>query len=271
MHRPDRFTIDEAEAKSLIPSRLKLKITAIFVIVVGFYLFSTIQTESTVLRFLQALDEMWNMAVQLFPPNWAYAATVWDDLVETIHMAIVATTIAALLSIPLSLLAANTVVTNRYLYNLVRLFMNVMRTIPDLLLAVLFVGLFGIGIFSGILALIIFSLGILSKLMSETIEAIDLNPLEAIRASGGNALQMIWYAVVPQVLPQFVSFTLYVFELNIRASLVLGFVGAGGIGLLLQQTIAFLDYRSAMTIIIIIFLVVVVIEYFSTKIRERIV
>jgi phosphonate transport system permease protein len=271
MSKPLETTNQDQIAKSLFPRQTKNKITIVFVIVVGFYLLSTILTNSTITRFIVSMDEMWGMILQLFPPNWAYAGSVWPDLIETIHMAVIATTFAGLISIPLSLLAANTVVSNKYLYNVVRLFMNIMRTIPDLLLAVIFVGLFGIGVFSGIMALIIFSLGILSKLMSETIEAIDLNPLEAIRASGGNIFQVIWYAVVPQVLPQFVSFTLYVFELNIRASVVLGFVGAGGIGLLLQQTIAFLDYRSAMTIIIIIFAVVVVIEYFSTKIREAIV
>src|SRR5699024_11271342 len=117
----------------------------------------------------------------------------------------------------------------------VRPFMNVLRAIAALALAVVFVCLFGVGVFPGILALIVFSLVILAKLISETIEAVDMNPLEAMRASGGNTLQVIFYGLVPQVLPQFTSFVLYVFEINIRASVVLGLVGAGGIGLILDR------------------------------------
>ena len=146
-----------------------------------------------------------------------------------------------------------------------------MRTIPDLVLAVIFVGLFGIGVLPGILALIVFSLGILAKLISETIEAVDMNPLEAMRASGANSIQMIAYGLVPQVLPQFTSFVLYVLELNIRASVVLGLVGAGGIGLILDQQLGFYNYPNAMTIILVIFVVVLTIEYISNKIREALI
>ncbi|WP_343033648.1 phosphate/phosphonate ABC transporter permease [Alkalicoccus luteus] len=159
---------------------------------------------------------------------------------------------------------------NRFLHHTTKQMMNILRTIPDLLLAVIFVGLFGIGVFSGNLALIIFSLGILAKLLAETIEAIDNEPLDAIRASGGNTLQVIGYGVIPQILPQYTSFSLYVFEINVRASLVLGFVGAGGIGQLLQRSISFMDYDRTMMIIFIIFLAVVLIEYISGKIREAI-
>src|SRR5690625_4532015 len=117
------------------------------------------------------------------------------------------------------------------LYYITSTCLNILRTIPDLVLAVIFVGLFGVGVLSGIFALIIFSLGILAKLVGETVEAVDMDPLEAMRASGGNTLQVIFFGLVPQMLPQFTAFVLYVFEINIRASVVLGLVGAGGIGL----------------------------------------
>src|SRR5699024_3963922 len=113
--------------------------------------------------------------------------------------------------------------------------------------------------------------GILAKLISETIEAVDMNPLEAMRASGGNTLQVIFYGLVPQVLAQFTSFVLYVFEINIRASVVLGLVGAGGIGLILDRELQFYNYPNAMAIIIVIFFVVITIEYISSKIREALV
>ncbi|WP_257349328.1 phosphonate ABC transporter, permease protein PhnE [Pseudalkalibacillus decolorationis] len=257
---------------SLVSGRTKLKMNVIMVIVLAFYIFSSYMTNASVLRFDQAFfTNVWNMVIQLFPPNWAYASIVWEKLLETLKMALVATTIAGILCIPFSLLAANNIVQNKFLYNFIKMFLNIMRTIPELILAVVFVGLFGIGIFPGILALIIFSLGILAKLISETVESIDMNPLEAIRASGGNTIQVIWYAVVPQVLPQFVSFTLYVFEINVRASVVLGFVGAGGIGLILRQQLNFLSYQNVSTIIVITFVVVVVIDYISNKLRRELV
>lgn len=256
----------------LVSSKAKLRMNIILLVVLGLYIFSSAMTNSSVLRFdADFFKNVWVMVVQLFPPNWGYSSVVMDKLLETIKMALIATTIAGILCIPFSLLAANNIVHNKFLYNVTKMFLNIMRTIPELILAVVFVGLFGIGVFPGILALIIFSLGILAKLISETIESIDMNPLEAIRASGGNTLQVIWYAVVPQVLPQFVSFTLYVFEINVRASVVLGFVGAGGIGLILRQQINFLSYQNVSTIIVITFVVVVIIDYISNKLRGRLV
>ncbi|WLD94151.1 phosphonate ABC transporter, permease protein PhnE [Alkalihalobacillus sp. AL-G] len=257
---------------SLVSSKTKLRMNVIMVIVLVLYILSSYMTNASVLRFDQAFfANVWNMVVQLFPPNWAYAGVVWEKLLETLKMAFVATTIAGILCIPFSLLAANNIVQNKFLYNFIKMFLNIMRTIPELILAVVFVGLFGIGVFPGIVALIIFSLGILAKLISETVESIDMNPLEAVRASGGNTLQVIWYAVVPQVLPQFVSFTLYVFEINVRASVVLGFVGAGGIGLILRQQMNFLSYQNVSTIIVITFVIVVIVDYISNKVRRGLV
>ncbi|WP_221568193.1 phosphonate ABC transporter, permease protein PhnE [Alkalihalobacillus sp. TS-13] len=269
---PNRIVSTDQVPTSLVSKNAKIRMNIILLVVLGLYIFSSVMTESSVLRFNSKFFlDVWNMVVQLFPPNWSYAGVVVDKLLETIKMALIATSIAGILCIPFSLLAASNIVQNKFLYNFIKMFLNIMRTIPELILAVVFVGLFGIGVFGGILALIIFSLGILAKLISETIEAIDMNPLEAIRASGGNTLQVIWYAVVPQVLPQFVSFTLYVFEINVRASVVLGFVGAGGIGLILQQQLNFLSYQNVSTIIVITFIVVVIIDYISNKLRGRLV
>ena len=253
---------------SLSSNKAKVRMNLILLVVIGIYIFSSYMTNSSVLRFnAEFFENVWGMVIQLFPPNWGYTSVVWEKLLETIKMALIATTIAGLLCIPFSLLAASNIVHNKFLYNFTKMFLNIMRTIPELILAVVFVGLFGVGVFAGILALIIFSLGILAKLISETIEAIDMNPLEAIRASGGNTLQVIWYAVVPQILPQFVSFALYVFEINVRASVVLGFVGAGGIGLILRQQINFLSYQNVSTIVVITFIVVVIIDYISNKLK----
>lgn len=253
----------------MYPKKTKMQVTIIFFVILVFYLFSMYSTQKEMVGgFGGALGNMYTVIEKFFPPNLAVLSSIWNPMIETIHMAIIATTIAAIITVPLALLSARNISTLKAVYYINRTFLNLLRTIPDLVLAVIFVGLFGIGVFPGILALIIFSLGILAKLISETIESVDMNPLEAIRASGGNPLQVIWYALVPQVLPQFASLVLYVFEINIRASVVLGYVGAGGIGLVLNQQLGFYNYPNAMTIILFIFVVVIVIEFISSKLRE---
>lgn len=256
---------------SLMAPKTKKQMNLVMAVIIGLYIWSSIQTEAFLTDFIFGIPDIVNMVSQLFPPNLDYAVAVWPKLVETFHMAVIATTIAIIFCVPLSLLAANNITSSKPLYHSVRFFLNILRTIPDIILAVIFVGLFGIGVFPGILALIIFSLGILAKLISETIESIDPNPLEAMSSAGAKKIQVIFYGVVPQVLPQFVSFTLYVFEINIRASVVLGLVGAGGIGQLLNQQINFFNYQNAMMLILIVFIVVIIIDYISTKVREAIV
>nr|WP_286168762.1 phosphonate ABC transporter, permease protein PhnE [Roseburia sp. 1XD42-34] len=249
-----------------------MQITIIFFVVLGFYLFSMVWTQREMVGgFGDALGNMYTVIEKFFPPNLEVIPKVWEAMAQTIQMAVIATTLAAILTVPLALLSAQNITTFKPLYLFTRTLLNTLRTIPDLVLAVIFVGLFGVGLLPGILALFIFSLGILAKLISETIEAVDMNPLEAMRASGGNIFQVIYFGLIPQVLPQFTSFVLYVFEINIRASVVLGLVGAGGIGLVLDQQLGFYNYPNAMAIIILIFIVVIVIEFISNKLREALI
>ncbi|OZU89174.1 phosphonate ABC transporter, permease protein PhnE [Virgibacillus indicus] len=265
-------SLAEKKTPPIYPVKTKVQVSIIFFVILGIYLFSMFWTQKEMVGgFSGAFENMFTVMEKFFPPNFGVIGAIWGPLVETIQMAIIATTIAAILTVPLAVLAARNVTTFKPLYYTTRTVLNILRTIPDLVLAVIFVGLFGIGLFPGILALVVFSLGILAKLISETIEAVDMNPLEAMRASGGNVYQVIWYALVPQVLPQFTSLVLYVFEINIRASVVLGFVGAGGIGLILNQQLGFYNYPNAMMIIVLIFAVVIIIEYISTKLREALI
>ncbi|GEN52920.1 phosphonate ABC transporter, permease protein PhnE [Halobacillus faecis] len=271
MSQPKLYSprIEKTKAPGLVSKRKKWTNATVGITVILLYLWSSIHTNSSLFQFNEEFfSNVGRMISQMWPPQMAYAPVVWPKLAETIHMAVIATSLASILCIPLCLLSAQNIVKSRWVYNGVKTFLNILRTIPELILAVLFVGLFGIGVFSGILALFIFSLGILAKLMSETIEGIDAHQLEAVEASGGNRLQVIWYAVIPQILPQFASFSLYVFEINVRASIILGFVGAGGVGLLIQQQINFLNYPAAMAVVMIVFIVVLIIDFISNRLRE---
>lgn len=254
----------------LVPAKTKRSMTLILITVIGIYILAAKQTDADPLKIISGLP----IAVEfvftdLIPPNFSYYKTAGYRLLETWNIALLSTTLAAIFCLPFSFLAASNVNKNKYIYNFVRFMLNVLRTIPELILAVILVGVVGLGALSGIGALFIFSLGILAKLISETIEAIDPNPLEAIRAVGGNVIQVIWYGVMPQILPHFASYTLYVLEINVRASIILGFVGAGGIGLILKQQLNLFNFGNVSTIILMTFVAVTIIDMLSNLIRER--
>lgn len=255
---------------SLTSTGFKVKIMLIIAVVAILYILAVIETDANPLRVINGFEHIWNFVKDdLFPPNLNYFTRVWEPLLETWNIAIFGTTFGAVLALPVSFLAAGNVNTNKFLYRIFRFLFNIIRTVPEIILAVLFVALVGIGDVSGILALTVLTIGIVGKLLSESIESIDPGPIEAIQASGGNKLQVIRYAVIPQVLPQYVSYTLYSLEINVKASVILGFVGAGGIGIILRQQLAMFNYDRVATIILTIFIVVTIIDFISNRLRER--
>jgi len=200
---------------------------------------------------------------------------VLDKVVETVFLALMGTTIAVLIAVPLSFLGARNLMTRNpvgtTVYFLTRSFFNIMRSIEPLILAIVFTVWVGLGPFAGTLALALHSVAALGKLYSEQIESIDPGPIEAITATGASALQVVRYGVVPQIVPPFIAFTIYRWDTNVRMSTVIGFVGGGGIGFVLQQYINLLQYRQAATAVWGIAIVVAAMDYFSAKVREKVV
>jgi phosphonate transport system permease protein len=147
--------------------------------------------------------------------------------------------------------------------------LNALRSIEPLIMGLIFVVWVGIGPFAGVLALTLHSIASLGKLYSEQIETIDSGPIEAVQATGANHLQTIVYAVIPQIIPPYIAFTMYRWDINVRMSTIIGFVGGGGIGLLLNQQINLLRYRDAGVAVLAIAIVVSILDYASAKIRER--
>lgn len=196
-----------------------------------------------------------------------------EKMIETIIIGMMATLFGVILAIPICFLAARNLmsqnVITRAIYYVVRTILNVIRSIEPLIWAIIATIVVGLGPFAGIIALTIHSIAALAKLYSEAIESIDPGPIEAIQATGANWLQTIVYAVIPQIVPPFVSFTIYRWDINIRMSTVIGFVGGGGIGFLLQQWIRLLDYRAAGIAVWFIAITVMVLDYVSAEIRER--
>jgi phosphonate transport system permease protein len=205
-------------------------------------------------------------------PSWEFGSATRDNpLVETFRIAIIACTIGCVLAVPLAFNASRITAPSKTLYRSSKGFMNVIRTIPDLFWAMIFATSVGIGPFAGTLALIMFSMAIMSKLLSETVDAVDVRPLEAARATGSSHYPAVRSSVLPQVLPNYVAYALYIFEINIRASVVLGIVGAGGIGRVLEAQRAFFRFDRVLAIVAVIFVIVFVIEQVSVALRRRLV
>jgi len=209
--------------------------------------------------------------------GWRVSSTLKltaEKMVETLFLALMATTMAVLFAVPLSFLGARNLMTRHWpgtvVYYGVRTGFNVLRSIEPLIMAILFAVWVGIGPFAGMLALGVHSIATLGKLFSEQIESVDKGPLEAITATGATPLQVALYGVVPQIVPQFLALTFYRWDINVRMSTIIGFVGGGGIGFLLQQWINLLKYNQAGTALLAIALVVILLDIASAKIREKI-
>lgn len=215
-------------------------------------------------RGAERLAEFW-------PPNWGFIGETLRPMAETLQMAVIASAIGCTAALPLSFVASRVTTPNVAAYLTDRWVLNVIRSLPDVLLALVFVAALGIGPLPGIAALVLFNVGVVAKLLSETIDGVDPGPIEAARATGANRTQTVVTGVLPQVLPHYVAYSLYVFELNVRASAVLGIVGAGGIGRVLEAQRRFFAYDNVMVVLIELFVLVVVIEVISVRLRRRLV
>lgn len=245
-------------------------------IVIAVLWWSAAGTGANLTAFAEGLPKMGDYFQRLAPSAekpWPleYLSEIRARMLETIKIAFAASVIGSLFALPFVMIGARNLAATRLVYNFGRGLLNLMRTIPDLVLATLLTAAFGIGPFAGLLALIFFTFGVVAKLLTDTIETIDPGPMEAIVAAGGTRFQRAVFAVLPQVGPDFLAYTLYAFEINIRVAAVLGLVGAGGIGQILLRDIRFFRYGHVGLIIAVTFLVVFVIDSFSTWLRRRLV
>jgi phosphonate transport system permease protein len=207
-------------------------------------------------------------------PSPALIETI-DETVLTLLMALIGTSLAALVAVPVSFLGAGNIMDRgpmtKAVYNCVRLFLNVTRTFEPLVLATIFGLWVGFGPFAGVLALMVFTTGSLGKMFSEVVENIDPGPVEAVAATGASYIEQVAYAVIPQIVPDFTSYAIYHWDINVRISTIIGFVGGGGIGHLLNQRLKSFAYHQAGTALWAIILVVWVLDVFSASIRKHVV
>ena len=202
-----------------------------------------------------------------FPPDFHEWRYYLSELAVTLHIAIWGTLLAVICAVPLGLLASSNI-TPVWVHQPVRRIMDACRAINEMVFAMLFVVVVGLGPFAGALALFVHTTGILAKLFSEAVEAIDPQPVEGIRATGANAVEEVIYGVIPQVLPLWVSYSLYRFESNIRSAAVVGMVGAGGIGVVLWEVIRAFQFAQTCAVMIMVVLLVSIVDVISARVRK---
>lgn len=207
---------------------------------------------------------------RIFRPNFGFFPKVISPLIGTIKMSIVGTVVGCILALPFAIFASSNINKNRPSLLVVRIIVSIVRSLPVIVYAYLFVFIFGMGTFAGSLAIGVFTFGIVTKMLYENIETIDMGPYEAMQSFGATTLQSFWSACVPQILPQYFDNCLYCFELNVRQSSILGYVGAGGLGILITERISLRAYEDAGMIFLTIFLVVWLIDLMNDFIRSRI-
>jgi phosphonate transport system permease protein len=213
---------------------------------------------------------MWDFVRRMVPPDFAVLPAALAGALTTVEIALLGTALAAALAVPLGFLSARNVAPPGVYYT-ARAALNFFRSIDTLVYALFFVAAVGLGPFPGMLAVLAYTTTSLAKLYSETIEGIDPGPVDAIRATGATRLQVLRFGVLPQVLPLFLSYVLYRFESNVRAATVLGFVGAGGIGLYLQTYLRMIDYPAASTVLLVTVVMVMAVDFASARLRARLV
>jgi phosphonate transport system permease protein len=238
----------------------------------------------------EGLRQMAVYAAKLFPPDLSTAA-IGDaaaGALETFAISLVGSLLSVVLALPLAVVASRTMLFRGVLYEGRRLgraeralrvgafgvakaVLNVLRTIPEIVWALIFVFVVGLGPFPGVLALGVHTGGVLGKLFGEVLEDVDPAPLEALRTTGASRLQVLLYGVLPQALPQFVSYALYRWEVNIRAAAIMGFVGAGGLGQRIHIAISLFHEHQLLTLILTVYLIVTLVDVLSAWLRARLV
>ena len=218
---------------------------------------------------INRFDKLLDLFVKLFHPKWEFFNKVIGPLVDTIKMSILGTVIGCLLALPIAVIASTNICKSPVIVSVLRFILALIRTLPTLVIALVCALVFGLGTFAGTLAISIFTFGIVAKMLYESIETIDMGPFEAMEALGANKFQAFWSACVPQILPVYLSHSLYCFEMNVRASAILGYVGAGGLGITINERIGWRDYNGLGMVLLSLFVVVVAIEFFSEYLRKK--
>jgi phosphonate transport system permease protein len=247
---------------------MKPKENLLLSLIIAAIIVTSINTGFDPLKFVQGAPNIAVLVSEMVQLDSKLLSVAFWSMLETLQMAFLGTLIGAAISIPLSLLAARNL-NSKFVYAPVRAMLAGIRTFPSILWALFFIIVVGLGPFAGILAIIMYTIGFMSKLQYESIEAIDPDPVEVVGAIGASKTQLVRYVVLPESAPHLLSQLLYMFEYNVRQTSILGIVGAGGIGFYIIEYIKFFQYGKAMVFMLVVLATVLIIDWVSMKIRDR--
>lgn len=263
--KPQVITLDNGHTVRRRRSRTPVILLGLALVIVWALHMTGFSLATIVNRFPKLMDLM----KKLFQPDWSFFPKVIGPLVDTIKISILGTVIGCACALPVAVLASSNIDHNKIVVSLLRVVLGLIRTLPTLVIALVCALIFSLGTFSGTVAIAIFTFGVVSKMLYESIETIDMGPFEAMEALGADKFQAFWSACVPQILPVYLSHCLYCFEMNVRASAILGYVGAGGLGITINERIGWRDYNGLGMVLLSLFVVVTFIEFFSAYLRKK--
>ena len=263
--KPQVITLDNGHTVRRRRSRTPVILLGLALVIAWALHMTGFSLATIVNRFPKLMDLM----KKLFQPDWSFFPKVIGPLVDTIKMSILGTVIGCACALPVAVLASSNIDHNKIVVSLLRVVLGLIRTLPTLVIALVCALIFSLGTFSGTVAIAIFTFGVVSKMLYESVETIDMGPFEAMEALGANKFQAFWSACVPQILPVYLSHCLYCFEMNVRASAILGYVGAGGLGITINERIGWRDYNGLGMVLLSLFVVVTFIEFFSAYLRKK--
>ncbi|MCI5722482.1 MAG: phosphonate ABC transporter, permease protein PhnE [Erysipelotrichaceae bacterium] len=263
--KPELITLENGHTAERPRSRTPL-IFILFVIVVYISIQATGFNLNTIISRANQLSVI---LAKIFRPNFNYFSKVVSPLIETIKMSIVGTIVGCIIGLPMAILASSNINKNKPTLLFFRFILSVLRSIPTLIYAYIFALIFSLGALAGTIAIVVFTIGIVAKMLYESIETIDMGPFEAMQSFGATTLQSFWAACMPQILPTYLDDCLYCFELNVRASSILGYVGAGGLGILIRERTGLRAYSDLGMILITLFVVVWLIDVINDYLRSK--
>ena len=263
--KPQVITLPNGKTVNRPRSRMPLILLALVLVLYWALRMTGFDLSVITTRFGKMLD----LLKKIFQPDWSFFPKVINPLLDTIKMSILGTVIGCLLALPVAILSSSNINKNVAIVSFFRFILGLIRTLPTLILAQVCALMFSLGTFAGTVAISIFTFGIVAKMLFESIETIDMGPFEAMEALGADKFQAFWSACVPQILPVYLSHSLYCFEMNIRASAILGYVGAGGLGITINERVGWRDYNGLGMVLLTLFVVVVSIEFFSEYLRKK--
>ena len=263
--KPEVITLDNGHEVKRPKSKMPLIIICLVIVLA----FSIRMTGFDLGIIVKRFAQLGVILGKIFHPDFSFLPKVIGPLIDTIKMSLLGTIIGCTLALPIAILSSSNINKNKILLSLCKFLLAIVRTLPTIIIATIAALIFSLGTFAGTVAITIFTFGVVGKMLFESIETIDMGPFEAMESFGANKFEAFWSSCIPQIFPTYLSHCLYCFEMNIRAASILGYVGAGGLGLLINERIGWRDYNSLGTVLLVLFIAVVLVDFLSTYFRKK--